>query len=291
MNGANGLDGNGITSTTDNGDGTFTFTYNDGSTFTTSNLTGAQGAQGIQGVAGINGAVGATGPQGINGTNGAVGATGPAGPQGVTGATGLTGAQGIQGLPGTNGAVGATGPAGPQGATGSTGLTGATGGYPVHFIGESYGGGIVFYVYDGGQHGLIAATADQSGGLQWYNGTNRVTGTSGDGIGSGTMNTVMIVATQMADNQTGNFAAKVCADYSVAVGGVNYGDWYLPSKDELTLLYQNVGPSNGNIIGLSGAYWSSTEVDQTSAWLQSSANNWFHWSKDDPWSVRAIRAF
>ncbi len=31
-----------------------------------------------------------------------------------------------------------------------------------HYIGESYGGGIVFYVYDNGQHGLIASTADQS---------------------------------------------------------------------------------------------------------------------------------
>ena len=43
----------------------------------------------------------------------------------------------------------------------------------VHFIGESYGGGIVFYVYDNGQHGLIAATADQSTGIQWYNGIVR----------------------------------------------------------------------------------------------------------------------
>ena len=35
-----------------------------------------------------------------------------------------------------------------------------------HYIGESYGGGIVFYVYDNGQHGLIVATADQSSGIQ-----------------------------------------------------------------------------------------------------------------------------
>ena len=35
-----------------------------------------------------------------------------------------------------------------------------------HYISESYGGGIVFYVYDNGQHGLIAATADQSTGIR-----------------------------------------------------------------------------------------------------------------------------
>ena len=47
--GSAGADGNGIASTTDNGDGTFTFTYDDGSTFTTSDLTGPQGATGAQG--------------------------------------------------------------------------------------------------------------------------------------------------------------------------------------------------------------------------------------------------
>jgi hypothetical protein len=46
MNGANGFDGNGIASTSDNGDGTFTLTYDDGSSFTTSDLTGPQGATG-----------------------------------------------------------------------------------------------------------------------------------------------------------------------------------------------------------------------------------------------------
>ena len=48
-NGANGLDGNdgvGIASTVDNGDGTFTITYTDATTFTTSDLTGPAGVNG-----------------------------------------------------------------------------------------------------------------------------------------------------------------------------------------------------------------------------------------------------
>ena len=36
--------------------------------------------------------------------------------------------------------------------------------YEGHKIGESYGGGIIFYVSDDGQHGLIAAKADQGSG-------------------------------------------------------------------------------------------------------------------------------
>ena len=42
-NGADGADGVGISSTTDNSDGTFTLTYTDGTSFTTSDLTGPQG--------------------------------------------------------------------------------------------------------------------------------------------------------------------------------------------------------------------------------------------------------
>jgi hypothetical protein len=59
--GAKGATGIGIASTTDNHNGTFTFTYSDGSAFTTSNLTGPQGVAGAQGPAGLQGATGATG--------------------------------------------------------------------------------------------------------------------------------------------------------------------------------------------------------------------------------------
>ncbi len=77
--GPKGETGNGIASTTDNGNGTFTFLYTNGSNFTTSNLTGPKGDQGE------------TGPQGAQGIQGPVGPTGP------QGATGLQGIQGIKG--------------------------------------------------------------------------------------------------------------------------------------------------------------------------------------------------
>ncbi|AMK75618.1 MULTISPECIES: hypothetical protein [Methylomonas] len=34
-----------------------------------------------------------------------------------------------------------------------------------HYVGERYAGGIIFYVDDDGQHGLIAALVDQSDGI------------------------------------------------------------------------------------------------------------------------------
>ena len=53
IQGPAGTDGKGITNTTDNGDGTFTFTYTDGTIFTTGNLTGPQGVNGLDGVDGV----------------------------------------------------------------------------------------------------------------------------------------------------------------------------------------------------------------------------------------------
>jgi len=161
----------------------------------------------------------------------------------------------------------------------------------VHYVGENYGGGIVFYIYDNGQHGLIAATTDQNFGTQWYNGVNKLTGTTGDGLGVGIMNTPLIIAAQIADNQTGAFAARTCANYSVSNNGVNYGDWYLPSKFELNLLYLQK-----NLVGsfaTDDVYFSSTEVDSTNVWVQSFLNGAATSGLKNITTgyVRAIRAF
>ena len=161
-----------------------------------------------------------------------------------------------------------------------------------HKIGETYGGGKVFYVYDGGLHGLIAALADQgtSSGTQWDNGDSKLTGTTGDGVGAGAMNTTIIAATQMDDTPNGNFAAKLCANYSVkAADGVTYGDWYLPSKAELALLYKQKAVVGGFA---NATYWSSTETSSNNAWSQyflngQQGNN----RKFKPFRVRAVRAF
>ena len=157
-------------------------------------------------------------------------------------------------------------------------------------IGLVYQGGIIFWLDATGQHGLIAASDDQSTGITWYNETYRYTGSMGDGLYAGAMNTVMIVATQLADFQIGNFAAKVCADYSVTYGGVTYGDWYLPSKYELNLLYLQ----NAVVGGFAAThYWSSTERSSNFVWTQSfESGSQDTGGKEYTTSrVRAIRAF
>jgi hypothetical protein len=176
-----------------------------------------------------------------------------------------------------------TSAAGSMSAADKTKLDGST-----HAIGDSYGGGIVFYVYDGGRHGLIAATSDQSNNIRWYGGTNTNTRARADGVGAGLKNTAIIIANQ-GPVDGNNFAATLCNEYSVTVNGVTYGDWYLPSKHELNLLYLQK-----TVVGnfTTGTYWSSTEISATQVWVHVFFNGDVY--ESDKYyiiSVRAIRAF
>jgi hypothetical protein len=158
-----------------------------------------------------------------------------------------------------------------------------------HYIGESYGGGIVFYVYDNGKHGLIAATSDQSSSIKWNNSPfPRVTRARANGVGAGLKNTAIIVVIQALFGPEDS-AATVCNEYSVAVGGVTYGDWYLPSIHELGLMFnaKNYIPNLSN-----SEYWSSTEQSSVYAYLLNFSNGENPFTgKDQSRSVRAIRAF
>ena len=162
-----------------------------------------------------------------------------------------------------------------------------------HYIGESYGGGIVFYVYDNGKHGLIAATSDQSTSIRWFGGTNTNTRARGDGVGAGLKNTSIIIAVQSGiytPTYDGSpFAATVCNEYAVTVDGVKYGDWYLPSKHELNLLYLQKTVVGGFA---SNDYWSSTEINSITAWYQYfGGGDQIDLPKGETKNVRAIRAF
>ncbi len=156
-----------------------------------------------------------------------------------------------------------------------------------HYIGESFGGGIVFFVYDNGQHGLIAATLDQSSGVIWGHNIN-VSMARADGVLAGLKNTPIIIS--IAAGSSGSaLAATLCNEHSATVSGVTYGDWYLPSKYELNLLYlqKNLvgGFSNDN-------YWTSTESGSTYAWLQNMGDGiQYNHLKNNTYRVRAIRAF
>ena len=158
-------------------------------------------------------------------------------------------------------------------------------------IGDSYQGGKIAYIFQSGdtgyvageQHGLIAATQDQSNGiqLQWYNGDYIVTGATGTAIGTGLTNTNAIIAAQ----GSGSYAASIARDYN----GGGYTDWFLPSKDELNQLYVNSAAIGGFT---DYWYWSSTDFEVDTAWSQyfdGGGQNYYN--KDFTFYVRAVRAF
>jgi hypothetical protein len=161
----------------------------------------------------------------------------------------------------------------------------------VHAIGDRYGGGIIFYIDGTGKHGLIAAATNESFSEQW--GSHSITTEATDSaVGTGQANTTQIMSVLGA----GDYAAKICDAYSTTEGGVPYDDWFLPSKDELNLMYTNLW-----VHGLGGFYydgmaiqdyWSSTEDNLQDAWYQffqdgsqEKADKTFHLN------VRAVRAF
>jgi hypothetical protein len=163
-----------------------------------------------------------------------------------------------------------------------------------HYIGEQYGGGVIFHLWkdaQGVEHGLIVALTDQSVGTVWSNVSITSIGTSAQSSWNGLTNSNAIVA------QAGHTssAAKLCLD--LVSGGQT--DWYLPSIQELSMLWNNYYTVARSLSQITGAtqitpaiHWSSTEFNNGFAWFLgfldgTIANN----NKSAPYDVRAVRAF
>ncbi len=150
----------------------------------------------------------------------------------------------------------------------------------LHFIGESFGGGKIFYIDGTGMHGLIAATTDQAETIWGCYGTD-VQGTF-TAIGTGQANTTAIINTCLWPG----IAAQVCND--LVLNG--YDDWFLPSKDELNQMYVQrniIGGFNGYKV-----YWSSSQDAPNEGKIQYFFDGSQGWGyKDSNFFVRANRAF
>jgi hypothetical protein len=162
-----------------------------------------------------------------------------------------------------------------------------------HYVGELYGGGIVFYVYQNGTHGLIASFEDLNGGSGTAWGPSSDVSTA-ESLWDGASNTANAVAAGAASTD----AVKLCENYSN--GG--YSDWHLPSITEfkaledasyvLAKVLETDGDSNTNYPDYNGKYWSSTQANSSEAYLFKFQNTDIeNEDKSDDHLVRAIRSF
>ena len=163
-----------------------------------------------------------------------------------------------------------------------------------HFLGEEFGGGVIYSLRDNGQHGSIISKADLHCAIQWNNGVDKVIGTLQEGNESGAKKTELIVAAQSGDNPNGIFAAKLCADYTVKQNGQNYSDWHLPSQLEFYRIHEGKNYING----LTDNYWTSNESSQGNSVVINSAFTYsfiigdiVSHSRSELKPVRAIRFF
>jgi hypothetical protein len=154
-----------------------------------------------------------------------------------------------------------------------------------HYLGEEFGGGIIYHLWRdsfGVEHGLIVNKAEQ-------------TSTTWQAVGT-------LTNANRTEDGVYNTALMTLSDAATYVNGLTDGgftDWYLPSIDELSLLWHNRFHANTalragafTLLSSTDTYWSSLEQDTTLAFTFSFYyGNANYTSKNGANYVRAIRSF
>ena len=161
-------------------------------------------------------------------------------------------------------------------------------------------GGIVFHVsatvidtvagVSAGGRYLEAAPNTWNGGAsdpraEWGCNETLIRGADGMDVGTGAQNT--------KDIDTGCTTSGIAADMAINLVFGGQSDWFLPSLDELDLMYDNLFVKDVGGFDANG-YWSSSEHSASNAWLQNFANgsqvNYDGFKNRSPY-VRPVRAF
>ncbi len=131
----------------------------------------------------------------------------------------------------------------------------------------------------------------------WYRtrGINEAAGTKTE-VGTGKFNTMELVRKMgskaylyRTGGDKGEYAAKACLDY---VDEKGHHDWFLPSKDELDLMYTNLKDKGKGGSWVESWYLSSSEHNGESAWQQHFYDRYqYNHDRDSEATVRPVRAF
>ena len=149
-----------------------------------------------------------------------------------------------------------------------------------HYLGEAYLGGIIFELYkgsDGLEHGLIVALTEST--AKWQT-------------------TSTLVNANRTEDGVSNTALMTNSPAATYIAGLGAG-WYLPSIDELGLLYYNrysvqkaLRAGGSTLLSNTALYWSSTEYNGASAFTFVFSNGYAtNFNKANANTVRGVRAF
>jgi hypothetical protein len=163
-----------------------------------------------------------------------------------------------------------------------------------HYIGEEFGGGVIFHLWKdalGVEHGLIIDKTDLGTAQVWSNIDATLIGASAQSSWDGLSNSNAIVG------QAGHTSSASALCLNSTNGGQS--DWYLPSVQELNMLWNNYYTVARSLTQISGAtqlqttsYWSSTESAYIIAWgFNFASGDADYINKAIPRNVRAVRAF
>ena len=157
-------------------------------------------------------------------------------------------------------------------------------------------GGVIFYIDETLNHGLVVALNDNESG-EWGCSDEEILNANDSTLGSGYRNTLAILA---SDCEPAGISAIIAA-YSASTFSSEdtlVNDWYLPSIDELKLLYQEREWIDDSLTVYNGkrfentTYWSSTQSGTDKAKSLSFGNGSTKSSyKISVNEVRSIRAF
>ena len=151
-------------------------------------------------------------------------------------------------------------------------------------------GGVIFHRYLDGdtQNYLVVGLTDLSSSQAWSNVDSTLIGLTAQSTWDGLSNSNAIISQATHTSS----AAKLCLDSTAS----SQTDWYLPSIDELRLIFVNSFNVNKSLSTVPGAtqlptpatnYWSSTENTLSTSNSLSNLSA----SKNSPFYVRAIRKF
>lgn len=157
--------------------------------------------------------------------------------------------------------------------------------------GKTYEGGLIFYLNTNDGTGLVAHPSDLPTDLPFDSraGTDlTATGATSQVVGDGASNTTTIINEIGAGN--GDYAAKMCDD----LNSQGYTTWFLPTLDELDLMYDNLHAAGmGSFSNVD--YWSSSEMTATASWARdfgvSSGQTCAAITKVNTHKVRPVKSF